>query len=71
VIGLFPELDFGQLAVVPAIANDAVGTGRRPGQVCGLGCASDSGKSRHNICEGATLEEAVDARSVGAEQRFS
>lgn len=44
-VGLFPELDFRQLAVVPAVADDAVLLGRQAGEHGGLDRGGDGGEA--------------------------
>ena len=53
VVGLFPELDFGEVAIVPAVGDDAVGGGSFAGDVVGLGSAGDGGESGFDGGDGA------------------
>src|SRR5438034_10486615 len=43
-VRLLPELNFGQFAVVPAVADNAVRGGRFAGEIRGLRRAGDGGK---------------------------
>ena len=69
-VGLFPELDFGQFAVVPAVADDAVLRRRFAGEIIGLRGAGDCGKCGRDVGQRAALAKFRDARRVFADERF-
>jgi len=69
VIGLLPELDFGQFAVVPAVADDAVRVGCGASQVGGLRGAGDGGERGFNARFIAARGKLANARRVLADER--
>ena len=69
VVGLFPELDFGEFAVEPAVADDAVLRRRFAGEIIRLRGAGDGGKRRRDVRERAALGKVRDARRVFADER--
>ena len=70
-IGLLPELDFRQLAVKPAIADNPMMRGRDTSKISGLRAAGDGGKCRNDFRESSTFAKRTDSRGVRAYQRFS
>ena len=67
VVRLFPELDFGVFAIVPAVANDAVRGWKLAGDVIRLGSAGDGGNGRRDGGFAMARNEFVEARSFGSE----
>ena len=64
VVGLFPKLDFAEIAIVPSISDDAMLSGKGSGEVGGLGGA---GQGRDDGCdrlEDGTVGLGFDGRSV-------
>jgi hypothetical protein len=66
---LFPELDLGQLAVEPTVADDAVRVRRGAGQVSGLRSAGDGGKCGFDSGFIAARREFANARGVLTDKR--
>src|SRR6185437_239267 len=67
-VGLFPELDFGEFAVVPAVADDAMRVRRGAGEIGGLRGAGDGGKGGFDTGLFAARGEVADARGVLADE---
>jgi len=65
-VRLFPELNFGQFAIVPAVGDDAVIRRRLTGEIIGLGGAGDCGESGANGREEIARDECVEFRGVRA-----
>lgn len=70
VVGLFPEMNFGQLTVVPAVADDAVAARADACQIVGLRGAGHGWESREDVRANAAQKELGDARRGGPNQRF-
>ena len=70
VIGLLPELDFGEFAVVPAVADDAVLRRQFAGEIIGLRGAGHRRKCGRDLRERAALAKFRDARRVFADERL-
>jgi hypothetical protein len=70
VIRLFPKLNFGKLAVEPAVADDAVLRRRFAGEIIGLRRAGHGGKCGRDVRERAAFAKFRDARRVFADERF-
>ena len=70
VIGLFPELDFRELTVVPAISDNAMRVRCRASQVGGLRGARDGGKRRLNPRLRPARGEITDPRRVLSDERI-
>src|SRR5665213_1706242 len=70
VIRLSPKLDFGLLAVEPAVADDAVFRRRFAGEIIRLRGAGDGGKRWRDLRERAAFAEFCEARRVSADERF-
>src|ERR1019366_86001 len=68
-VGLFPELDFRKLAIMPAVADDAVLRRRFAGEIIRLRGAGDGGKGGRDVRERAAFPEFRDARRVRADER--
>ncbi len=69
-IGLLPELNLGQFAIIPTIGDDAVLRGWRAGEIGGLRGAGDGGKSRNDGGLRAPVQKPADAGRGVAEERF-
>src|ERR1019366_6288215 len=69
-VSLFPKLDFGQLAVEPAVADDAVLRRCFAGEIIRLRGAGDGGECGCDVRQRAALAEGCDARRVFAYQRL-
>ena len=69
-IGLFPELDLGQFAMIPTVTDDAVRTGQSARQISGLRGTSDRRKNWNYLRAGSALAEPVDARRVRPNNRI-
>ena len=63
-------MDFGEFALVPAIADDTVLSRRRPGKVIRLRGARDGGERWDDGGDGAIATKVRDARRVFADKRF-
>ena len=63
-------MDLGQLAVVPAIGNDPMSSGREPGKIGRLGGACHRGKRGFDSAKTARLRKAIQARGIRTEQRL-
>src|SRR5207237_446980 len=63
-------MNFSQLAVVPAIADNAMLCRGKAGQIVGLGGAGDRREGRLDPAERATLPKSIEARRIRSEQRF-
>ena len=70
VVRLFPKLDFGEFAVEPAVADDAVLRRRFAGEIIGLRGAGDGGKRGRDVRERAAPAKFRDARRVFADERL-
>ena len=70
VIGLFPKMDFGEVAVVPAVAHDAVLRRRLAGEIVGLRGAGDGREGGGDPRERAAPAELRQARGVPDQERF-
>ena len=70
VVGLPPKLDLGQVAMVPAIAHDAMLRRRFAGEIIGLGGAGDCGKSGDDMGQRAAGAKRRQARRVLPDQRL-
>ena len=70
VVRLLPEMRFGQLAIIPAVADDAVLRWRCAGEIIRLRGAGDGGKGGRNLRERAAPRKLRDARRVFADERL-
>ena len=69
-IGLFPELDFGEFAVEPAVADNAVLRRQFAGEIIGLRSTSNRRKCGRDLSQCAVLPKFRDARRMFANERF-
>ena len=69
-IGLPPKLHFGEFAVIPAVAHNAVLAGAFAGQIIGLRGAGDRWERGRDLCERAAPAKFRQARRVLTQQRF-
>ena len=69
-VGLLPKLHLGQVAVIPAIGDDAVLGGACAGEVVGLRGGGDGGESGVEVDDRAALAEGGDVRESLAQERL-
>ena len=69
-IRLFPKMDFGEFAVEPAVADDAMLRWIFAGEIIRLRSAGDGGKRGLDGGDGATATELRDARRMFADERL-
>jgi hypothetical protein len=68
VVGLFPEVDLGEFAVIPAVADDAVRGGQLAGEIIGLGGAGDCGERRFDEGLGSLLAQVCKGGCICADE---